>query len=107
MEDRLFLSAHIEDGHERQEENSKGGEGNPDASDVDGDGRRLILIDAHRFGRITGQFEGAPDFPAVHVLADGPGDFLVELFAGEDARRMDVVADGGAFADANLPGKFT
>src|SRR6267378_6162875 len=106
MKDRLFFRAHIETGHERQAENSKGGKRGPDAGDIGGDGRRLILVDAGRFGWSAGKLEGIPDFPAVHVFADGPSDFLVELFAGQDARWMHVVSDGCLFSDANLPGKF-
>src|ERR1700682_3691581 len=77
MKDRLFFRAHIETGHERQEENSKGGERHPDAGDIGGDGRRLILVDSRRFGGSARKLEGVPDFPAVHVLADGPSAFLV------------------------------
>src|SRR6266403_2123073 len=106
MEDRRFFRAHIETGHERQEENSKGGEREPDAGDVSGDRRRLIFVDARRFGGSAGKPKGVPDFPAVQVLADGPGDFLVELLAGQDAGWMHVVGDDGVLADANLPGKF-
>src|SRR5467141_2488533 len=107
MEDRRFFRAHIETGHERQEENSKGGEREPDAGDVSGDRRRLIFVDARRFGGSAGKSEGVPDFPAIHVLPDGPSDFLVEPLAGQDARWMHVVSDGCLFADTNLPGKFT
>src|ERR1700687_990498 len=106
MKDRVFFRAHIETGHERQEENSKGGERDPDAGDICGDGRRLILVDARRFGGSARKLEGIPDFPAVHVFADGPSDFLVELFAGQDARWMHVVSDGRLLADADLPGEF-
>src|SRR5712692_6863797 len=107
VKDRLFFRAHIKTGHECEEENSKCGKRDPDAGDIDGDRRRLILVDAYRFGRSAGQLEGVPDFPAIHVLADGPGDFLVQLFAGEDARWMHKVRDGSLFPDTNLPRKFT
>src|SRR3989475_1458608 len=107
MEDWLFFRARVKPGHERQQKNDKCAERDPRAGDVDGNGRRLILVYPNGFGRLAGQLEGAPDFPAVHVLADGPGDFLVELFAGEHARRMHVVRDGSLFADANLPREFT
>src|SRR5437879_1737997 len=106
MEDRLFFRAHIKTGHERQQENGKCYEGDPNTGDVDGDRRRLILVDAHRFWRIAWQLEGVPDFAAIHVLADGPGDFLVELFAGENARRVHVVRDSSPFTHTNLPRKF-
>src|SRR6267154_743418 len=106
MEDRLFFRAHIETDHERQEENGKCGERDPGAGDVSGDRRRLIFEDAHRFRGSAGKSEGLPDFPSVHILADGPSDFLVELLAGEDSRGMHIVSDGGVLTDANLPGKF-
>src|SRR5260370_1190600 len=76
-------------------------------SDVGGERQRLFFIAAIGSGWFAGHLEGVQVFPAVHVLADGPGDFLVELLAGEDARRMDEVRDSGVFADANLPRKFT
>src|SRR6267154_1477309 len=106
LEDRLFFGAHVKPGHEHQEKNREGRERSPDSGDVDGDRRRLICEHPHGLGRASRQLETFPDFPAVHVLANGPGDFLVELLAREDTRRMNIVRDGGVFVDANLPGKF-
>ena len=58
-------------------------------------------------GGWPGRLEGFPDFLAVDVFADRPGDFAGSLlFAGQQVRRLDVVHHDGALADANLPGKF-
>src|SRR4029077_6902281 len=43
---------------------------------------------------------------SIHVLADGPGDFLIHFFAGKHARWMDEIGDDGVFANAHLPWKF-
>src|SRR5881628_613650 len=106
MKNRFLFCTHSETRHERQKENDKARERNPHACNVRTDGRRLIFVDAHGFGRPAGQLEGLPDFAAIHVLANRPGDFLVELLAGQHARRMHVVRDGSLFADANLPREF-
>src|SRR2546430_11966416 len=57
-------------------------------------------------GRPTGTFKVHRFIAATIVLANRPGDFLVELLAGQHARRMHVVRDGSLFADANLPREF-
>src|ERR1700756_896893 len=50
--------------------------------------------------------EGFPDVAPVGVLADGPRRFAFALFAGEHARRTNVVGHRGALAYTNLPRKF-
>ena len=106
MQDRFFFREYVKSGHESQEEHGKCSKRDPNSGEIYADRRGLILVDARSFRRAAGQSECVPDFPAVHVFADGPGDFLVERFAGKDARRMNIIRDHSLFSDANLPGKF-
>ena len=71
-------------------------------------GARLIFEYADRNRRLAGQLEGMPNFLAVEVFADGPGDFAGSFvfFAGQQERRLDVVHDDDGIADANLPREF-
>ncbi len=68
-------------------------------------GRWLIFEDADGFGRLALQFECLPDFFAVEIFADGPGDFagVLVFFVGQEVRRLDVVHHDRRVADANLP----
>src|SRR5258708_5341290 len=106
MQDRFFFREYVKSGHESQEKHGKCSERDPNAGEIYADRRGLVLVDARSFRRAAGQFECVPDFPSVHVFADRPGDFLVERFAGKDARRMNIICDESFFSDANLPGKF-
>src|SRR5207245_399300 len=106
MQDRFLFREYVKSGHESQEKHGKCSERDPNAGEIYADRRGLVLVDARSFRRAAGQFECVPDFPSVHVFADRPGDFLVERFAGKDARRVNIIGDESLFSDANLPGKF-